>query len=146
MFFLSNELTLEPGLIAFLYLRRWDDEKCFDTWKNDFSCKKAWSKSNSGILQQALLAVTTSLLVQLFSHHHKNIFSVEDEASLKKQNDLQDKNVREKGYRIPWYRDFFHGASKVARQILRFLRSCFMKKPSKTLYERQLRPLYLKYI
>ncbi|MDZ7923316.1 MAG: transposase [Marinagarivorans sp.] len=144
--FLSNELTIEPGLIAFLYLRRWDEEKCFDTWKNDFSCKKAWSKSNNGIFQQALLAVMTSLLVQLFSNHHKNALGIEDEASLKKQDDLQNKNAREKGHRIPWYRDFFRSASKVTRQILRFLRSCLMKTPSKSLYERQLRPLYLKYI
>ena len=146
LIFLSNELTLEPGLIAFLYLRRWDEEKCFDTWKNDFSCKKAWSKSNNGILQQALLAVITSLLVQLFSHHHKNELGIEDEVSLKKQDDLQHKNAREKGHRIPWYRDFFRSASKVTRQILRFLRDCFMKTPSKALYERQLRPLYVKYI
>ena len=35
--FLTNEMKLEPGVIAFLFLRRWDEEKCFDTWKNDFS-------------------------------------------------------------------------------------------------------------
>ncbi|MDZ7923212.1 MAG: hypothetical protein U5M23_03965 [Marinagarivorans sp.] len=108
--------------------------------------KRRGSKSNNGIFQQALLAVMTSLLVQLFSNHHKNALGIEDEASLKKQDDLQNKNAREKGHRIPWYRDFFRSASKVTRQILRFLRSCLMKTPSKSLYERQLRPLYLKYI
>jgi hypothetical protein len=35
--FLTNELDLAPGVVAFLYLRRWDTEKCFDTWKNDFA-------------------------------------------------------------------------------------------------------------
>jgi hypothetical protein len=35
--FLTHELDLEPGVLAFLYLRRWDTEKCFDTWKNDFA-------------------------------------------------------------------------------------------------------------
>ena len=92
------------------------------------------------------MAVITSLLVQLFSHHHKNELGIKDEVSLKKQDDLQHKNAREKGHRIPWYRDFFRSASKVTRQILRFLRDCFMKTPSKALYERQLRPLYVKYI
>jgi hypothetical protein len=35
--FLTHELDLAPGIVAFLYLRRWDAEKCFDTWKNDFA-------------------------------------------------------------------------------------------------------------
>jgi len=35
--FLTNELAAVPGVIAFLYLRRWDEEKCFDMRKNDFS-------------------------------------------------------------------------------------------------------------
>jgi hypothetical protein len=39
--FLTNELELEPGLIAFLFSRRWEEETCFDTWKNDFSQAKA---------------------------------------------------------------------------------------------------------
>jgi predicted transposase YbfD/YdcC len=39
--FLTNEFKLEPGVIAFLYSRRWEEEKCFDTWKNDFSLAKA---------------------------------------------------------------------------------------------------------
>lgn len=82
------------------------------------------------------MAVITSLLVQLFSHHHKSTFGIEDEASLKKQDDLQRKNACEKGHRIPWYRDFFRSTAKVTRQILRFLRSCLMKTPSKALYER----------
>jgi len=29
--FLTNELGLEPGVVASLFLRRWDEEKCFDT-------------------------------------------------------------------------------------------------------------------
>ena len=88
----------------------------------------------------------TSLLVQLFSHQHKSNFEIDDDISLKKQDELQRKKAIEKGHRIPWYRDFFRAASKVTRQIIRFLNDCFMKTPSKTFYERQLRPLYLKYI
>jgi hypothetical protein len=40
--FLTNDFTLMPDDVAFLYLRRWDKEKCFDTCKNTFSCSKAW--------------------------------------------------------------------------------------------------------
>jgi hypothetical protein len=46
--FLTNEFKLEPGVIAFLYSRRWEEEKCFDTWKNDFSLAKAWGRQPGG--------------------------------------------------------------------------------------------------
>jgi hypothetical protein len=32
--FITSEYTLPPGLIAFIYRRRWDIEKAFDTFKN----------------------------------------------------------------------------------------------------------------
>ena len=32
--YLSNDFELEPGVIAFLYYRRWDEEKYFDNAKN----------------------------------------------------------------------------------------------------------------
>ena len=31
--YLTNDLCLEPGVVAFLYLRRWDEEKLFDDIK-----------------------------------------------------------------------------------------------------------------
>ncbi|MEY4591036.1 MAG: hypothetical protein RL497_3112, partial [Pseudomonadota bacterium] len=42
MRYLTNDLHLEPGVIAFLYYRRWDEEKYFDTFKNDLAGAKAW--------------------------------------------------------------------------------------------------------
>ncbi len=47
--YLSNDFNLEPGVIAFLYYRRWDEEKYFDTFKNDLAGKKAWGKSTIAI-------------------------------------------------------------------------------------------------
>jgi IS4 transposase len=66
--FLTNEFKLEPGVIAFLYSRRWEEEKCFDTWKNDFSLAKAWGASLAAIENQVRLAIVTSLLVALLLH------------------------------------------------------------------------------
>ena len=68
--FLTNELVLEPGMIAFLFLRRWDEEKCFDTWKNDLSASKAWGYKRVSIENQALLAIITSLLIAIFLREH----------------------------------------------------------------------------
>ena len=77
-----------PGVVAFLYLRRWDEEKCFDTGKNDFSCSKAWAKSIHRVYQQALFAIMTSILTALFSKHHQDSLNIGDEKCFKKQDIL----------------------------------------------------------
>jgi len=63
--FLTNDFTLEPGLIAFLYSRRWDEEKCFDTWKNDFSQAKAGVSRKTAIQNQVLLFIITNNFVAM---------------------------------------------------------------------------------
>ena len=55
-------------MIAFLYHRRWDEEKYFDNYKTDMANSKAWGKSPVDIEQQALLALVTQLLIRLFFH------------------------------------------------------------------------------
>ncbi len=66
--FLTNDSSLLPGVIAFLYFRRWEEEKCFDTWKNDFAQAKAWGKGTVAIANQARLAIITQLLVAILLH------------------------------------------------------------------------------
>jgi len=43
--FLTSEMKVRPGLIAFLYKLRWDVEKVFDELKNRFSEQQAWASS-----------------------------------------------------------------------------------------------------
>jgi hypothetical protein len=52
---LRNDLALTPGIIAFLYHRRGDEEKYFDNYKTDMANSKAGGKSPIAIEQQALL-------------------------------------------------------------------------------------------
>lgn len=144
--FLTNDFSLSPGMVAFLYLRRWDEEKCFDTWKNDFSCRKAWSKSAVGIRMQALLAIVTSLLVMMLIDHHQDNWGIGDEKSLEKQKQRLDALSQSKGQRVPWYSALYRGVSKISRQVIRFLRFNFTKKSSPALYRAQLKPLLLAYL
>ena len=51
--FITNEMTLPPGLIAFIYKMRWAIEKVFDQMKNKLLEKKAWAKSATAKCQQA---------------------------------------------------------------------------------------------
>jgi hypothetical protein len=143
--FLTNEFDLAPGVIAFLYSRRWEEEKCFDTWKNDFSLAKAWGASVAAIENQVRLAVVTSLLVALLVHHRMGQHGIVDEKALRKQARRQT-SATDGTDRPDWTAPVFRYTSKVSRQVLRFFKHCFHKPASQALYEAQLRPLLLAYL
>jgi IS4 transposase len=42
---LTNDFSLEPGELAFIYHRRWDEEKFFDNFKNDLAGAKSLGKN-----------------------------------------------------------------------------------------------------
>ena len=143
--FLTNELELAPGVVAFLYLRRWDTEKCFDTWKNDFAQARAWGVHRIAIENQARLALFTHLLVALWLHNHTAGWGIGDEKALAKQ-DLRRAEALGKHEPPRWTATVYRYPSKISRQVLRFLKHCFLKKPSPTLYEHQLKPMLLAYL
>ena len=143
--FLTNEFDLEPGLIAFLYSRRWEEEKCFDTWKNDFSQAKAWGANVVAIRNQVRLAIVTSILVAMLLHRKMGRFGVEDEKALQKQ-DRRQTSKTDGTDRPDWSTPVFRYTSKVSRQVLRFFKHCFHKPASRALYDGQLRPMLLAYL
>lgn len=62
--FLTTDLDLRPGVIAWLYLLRWRIEKVFDTAKNKLEETKAWaSGSVAREIQGHFLALSHNLLV-----------------------------------------------------------------------------------
>ena len=146
--FLTNELELEPGVIAFLFSRRWEEEKCFDTWKNDFSQAKAWGKHATAIENQTLLAIVTSILIAMLLHQVLGDEPPHDEKALRKQDKRQAKGYGEKDGtdRPEWTRPLYRFTTKLSRQVLRFFRSCFDKIASPRLYQRQLRPMLRAYL
>jgi len=143
--FLTNELDLEPGLIAFLYSRRWEEEKCFDTWKNDFSQAKAWGASVVAIDNQVRLAIVTSVLVAMFLHRKMGEREVLDEKALRKQ-DRRQTSETDGTDRPDWSTPVFRYTSKVSRQVLRFFKLCFLTPASPALYQRELRPMLMAYL
>jgi len=144
--YLSNDFELEPGVIAFLYYRRWDEEKYFDNFKNEMSGAKAWRKSPIGIEQQAWLSIVTYLLTRLFLHRYQQPLDLE------KVDSTQDKKQAKKQHQYlssdtgVAYRAFYTGLSKMTRQIWRFLKNFFMAKSSLPLYQRQLKPMLMQYL
>jgi hypothetical protein len=63
--FLTNDFDLQAGVAAFPYCRRGEEEKCFDTWKNDFRQAKACGKRVVVIDNQGRLTIATSILVAM---------------------------------------------------------------------------------
>ena len=146
--FLTNEFDLEPGVIAFLYSRRWEEEKCFDTWKNDFSQAKAWGKSAVAIENQVLLAIVTSILIALCLYHVFDGEPPDDEKAMRKQEKRQAAGFHDADGtdRPRWTAPIYPFTTKISRQVLRFFQNCFDKIASPGLYQRQLRPLFEAYL
>ena len=134
---------LEPGVIAFLYYRRWDKEKYYDSYKNDLAGSKTWAKSPVAIEQQALMGIVTFVLMRLFLQRRQQDLQLEklDATQDRKHQIKQDSAKGTPGisnYRVSWTQ-----LSKITKQTWRFLQSCFMQKHGLPLYQRQLRPLLL---
>ena len=144
--YLSNDLVLAPGMIAFLYHRRWDEEKYFDNYKTDMANSKAWGKSPVAIEQQALLGLVTHLLMRLF------LYKKGQELGLEEDHQTQQKRheKKETDYIVNWKgnynRAFFIKLSKITKQAWRFVKNSFLKKNSKRLYELKLRPALMAYL
>ncbi|MEO8353040.1 MAG: transposase [Chthoniobacteraceae bacterium] len=63
--FLTNELTLPPGVVAHLYRLRWEIEKSFDELKNKLGETKAWATSAAAKTMQAhFLCLAHNLMVR----------------------------------------------------------------------------------
>ena len=146
--FLTNDFDLQPGVVAFLFSRRWDEEKCFDTWKNDFSRSKAWGKRLTAIDNQARLAIITGILVSLMLHRMLGADGVTDEKALRKQDKRQcaAPDAGDGTDRPDWAAPIYRYTSKVSRQVLRFFKLCFLKPASPALYQRELRPMLTAYL
>ncbi len=88
----------------------------------------------------------TSLLLLMFVHRHQQRWGIGDEKSLKKQERRLDQHYLKTGRGYPWHTFFYRSVSKISRQVIRFLKECFLKKSSAVLYEDHLGPLLEKYL
>ena len=146
--FLTNDFDLQPGVVAFLYSRRWEEEKCFDTWKNDFAHAKAWGKGLVAIENQTVLAIITSILVAMALPAMLGDDDSGDTKALRKADKRQvaDPNHSDSTDRPDWANAVFRYTSKVGRQVLRFFKHCFLEPASPMLYQARLRPLLVRYL
>lgn len=82
--YLTNDFSLNSGTVAFLYHRRWDEEKYFDAYKNDLASAKAWGKSVVAIEQQAMMGVVSYLLPRLFIVEQSGLLELDEDKQTQK--------------------------------------------------------------
>lgn len=144
--YLTNDQELLPGVVAFLYHRRWDKEKYYDCFKNDLAGSKAWGKSPVAIEQQALFGIATSILTRLFlMRRQADLALAQPDATQDKkhQKKLASYTQSDKGVSL---RALWQNLSKISRQVWRFLKNCFSCPHEPVLYTRQLEPLLRCYL
>ena len=76
--FLTNNTTLPPGLIAWLYLQRWSIEKCYDTTKNKLEQRKGWATGPRAQRVQAHFTALSFNLLVLFEQRLKQEHGIEE--------------------------------------------------------------------
>jgi len=143
--YLSNDFSLEPGELAFIYHRRWDEEKYFDNYKNNLASTKAWGKSPVSIEQQALIGITTYILTRLFLEQQYDVLELAEKNTTQLARHKKKVALYKKEGGI-YLRAYWAKLAKIPVQVWRFLKNCFMKQSSSQLYERQLRPLLTHYL
>ena len=86
--FVAGLTNVPPGLIAYLYKKRWDIEKIFDEVKNKSAEKKAWATSDTAKNMQArFICLSHNLMLILEEHLAKE--GIENEV----ENNRRDKRL-----------------------------------------------------
>lgn len=97
---ITNHMKLRPGVLAWLYKRRWDIEKTYDTFKNKMNEQKAWAKSMTAKTMQAqFLCLAHNLMVlmeQTLSSDH-DVCNTKETARSKKRTEAAIATAKEQG-------------------------------------------------
>lgn len=147
--FLTTEMALPPGIIAFLYKLRWDVEKFFDQSKNAFAERRAWAKSTASKRQQALFIAMAHNLCLIFERLIEGEEGIVDLKSLKKRAVRRAEEKREANRRGNAFNAAVAQCNRITKRSLQFIRwlrhSLRARSPWRPAIE-ALRPLMLKYI
>ena len=147
--FLTTEMTLAPGLIAFIYKLRWDIEKAFDEVENKLAQKKAWGKQNTTKTQQALFITLAHNLLLMLEKKLEIEEGITDEKVRRKQVKrlAMDIQQAQRAGRTPnCLVENLTRATQRSLQFIRWLRTGLTLNTSWEKAVEQVRPLMLHYL
>ena len=145
--FITNELTLPPGIIAFLYKLRWDVEKTFDEIKNKTFEKKAWAGNGNAKRQQSMFIALAHNLMRRLEIKLEHEEGIVDNISAKKQKKrIADDILRatKAGRTHNPLVTKWHRATQRCFQFIRWLVGCLDNSTSWSVAVDELRPLMTK--
>jgi len=139
--FITTEMTIRPGLLAWTYKCRWHIEKTYDTFKNKFGQTKAWGKSEESKKMQArFVCLAHNLMILL-----EAAIGVDDEKEklrATKRCEAADNKAKLRGAKFaPQYHNP-RKRTQIAAKFIRWLRHCLASNLSVTQAIRALRRVY----
>jgi len=147
--FLTTDLELRPGVIAWLYLLRWRIEKVFDTSKNKLEETKAWANGEvARQIQGHFLALTHNLLV-LFRGFLESDFGMRDQKLENKRRDHlaeRAKTAKARGYQLHPLHWQMPRIVQLSLQFIRTLRNQILAKVSFHKALAQIRAMLVAYL
>ncbi len=144
--FITSDVTLQPGIIAYLYLRRWDIEKTYDQFKNKYNELKAWASSDTAKQMQAQFICLAHNLLQLFNAHLEEEHQVRNHAEQKRRA-LRHAAMKAKAQArcatlSPLIEEGAKRLTQISLKLLRWLRACWFSQAPLGLLAPRLAHLY----
>lgn len=143
--FITNELSLAPGIIVQLYRMRWDIEKAFDDFKNKLGELKAWASSSTAKTMQAhFLCITHNLMVlheqELLEEHQ--LTNTAENLRRAKRLEQEMTEASKRGKQLPTLYLLLTRATQISVKFIRWLRVHLLKPTSLPKAHAHLRRLY----
>lgn len=144
--YLTNEMTLEPGLLALLYKTRWEIEKVFDETKTKLAEKKSWATTTTAKEMQAhFVAIVHNLLLLLQDWQQQH--GVENTAELQRREkrlEQQQTELKKTGRTMPLIYTVLQRFTQATFKLIRWLRVHWHRPTPLAQALLQLRSLYAK--
>jgi len=141
-FFTSLPLQFKPGLIAWLYFKRWNIEKGFDVLKNELNEKKAWAKGMEALKTQSYVIafcyninrlIHESILIEnnngqgIENQTTKNKLTISEKKYLKYLDQRSEKAKKKNRFLSPFYK-LIKRMTRLPAAFIRCFKSCFFEK------------------
>ena len=141
---LTNEMTLEPGLLVLLYKTRWEIEKVFDETKTKLQEKKSWATSVTAKEMQAHFVALVHNLLLLVSdgHAQQGVVNTAEIERKQKRLEQQEQVLKETGQSLPQLYKTLHRFTQATFKPIRWLRGHWHLPTSLPQALRQLQHLY----
>lgn len=123
--FVTNHMKIRPGVLAWLYKRRWDIEKTYDTFKNKMNECKAWARSTNAKTMQAqfiCLAHNLMLLMDGELNSNQQITNLKEIQRAEQRGDQAKESAKRQGRQFsPLYLNPLR-RSQLTLKFIRWLR------------------------